>query len=85
MAERLAELTALQDEITAERRAMLIGQRLEVLVDEPGIGRSHREAPEIDGIVSVPSSLPVGRLAPVLVTGAAGPDLEAVSFEADVA
>jgi ribosomal protein S12 methylthiotransferase len=85
MAERLAELTALQDAITAQRRVALIGQRVEVLVDEPGVGRSHREAPEIDGIISVPVSLPVGRLADVLVTGAAGPDLEAVSLAAVVA
>ena len=85
VSERFAELTARQDAITAQRRAGLIGQRLQVLVDEPGVGRSHREAPEIDGIVSVPTTLPVGRLTDVLVTGAAGPDLEAVSLEAVVA
>ena len=49
-----------------------------VLVDEPGVGRTHREAPEIDGIVTVPSALPVGRFADVTVTGALGPDLVAV-------
>jgi ribosomal protein S12 methylthiotransferase len=51
---------------------------VEVLVDRPGVGRSHREAPEIDGIVSVPAALEVGALVKVRVTGAAGPDLEAV-------
>jgi len=50
---------------------------IEVLVDEPGVGRSHREAPEIDGVVGLPHSVPVGTLARVKVTGAAGPDLEA--------
>ncbi|MFV0306799.1 MAG: 30S ribosomal protein S12 methylthiotransferase RimO, partial [Desertimonas sp.] len=48
-AERLAELSELQDRITAARRDALIGSRVDVLVDAPGVGRSHREAPEIDG------------------------------------
>ncbi len=77
--ERLLELGELQDRITATRRAQLIGERIEVLVDEPGIGRSHREAPEIDGVVALPEELPVGRLTEVTVVGAAGPDLEAVA------
>jgi ribosomal protein S12 methylthiotransferase len=75
--DRLAELRELQDAITAEKRDELIGATVEVLVDEPGIGRSHREAPEIDGIVSVPHTLAVGEFATVQVTGALGPDLEA--------
>jgi ribosomal protein S12 methylthiotransferase len=78
VAERLAELRELQDPITAARRDALIGAVVEVLVDRPGVGRSHREAPEIDGIVSVPAELEVGSLVKVRVTGAAGPDLEAV-------
>jgi ribosomal protein S12 methylthiotransferase len=75
--ERLAELGQLQDGITARRRDVLIGSVVEVLVDAPGVARSHREAPEIDGIVSVPRDLPVGELVKVTITGAAGPDLEA--------
>jgi ribosomal protein S12 methylthiotransferase len=74
--ERLAELRELQDAITASRRDTLIGTCVEVLVDEPGIARSHREAPEIDGIVTVPDDLTVGELHKVTVVGAAGPDLE---------
>jgi ribosomal protein S12 methylthiotransferase len=77
VAERLRELAELQDGITFERRAALVGERVEVLVDEPGVGRTHREAPEIDGIVAVPASLAVGSLATVTVTGVAGTDLEA--------
>jgi len=75
--ERLAELGELQDGITARHRDVLIGSVVEVLVDAPGVARSHREAPEIDGVVSVPADLPVGELAKVMITGAAGPDLEA--------
>src|SRR4051794_29549372 len=77
VAERLLELTELQDRITASRRDALVGERVEVLVDEPGVGRTHREAPEIDGVVAVPEGLAVGAFAAVTVTGAAGPDLEA--------
>jgi ribosomal protein S12 methylthiotransferase len=77
MAERLLELGELQDRITASRRSDLVGDIVEVLVDEPGVGRTHREAPEIDGVVAVPGDLPVGGFAKVTVTGAEGPDLEA--------
>lgn len=75
--ERLAELSELQDEITAARRRALVGDVIEVLVDAPGVGRSHREAPEIDGIVEVPHDLPPRELAKVRVTAAFGPDLTA--------
>jgi ribosomal protein S12 methylthiotransferase len=77
VAERLAELSELQDRITASRRAELVGETIEVLVDRVGVGRSHREAPEIDGVVGLPHDLPAGDLVDVVVTGSAGPDLEA--------
>ncbi|MEZ5204220.1 MAG: 30S ribosomal protein S12 methylthiotransferase RimO [Acidimicrobiales bacterium] len=77
VAERLAELRELQDEITARKRDELIGREVEVLVDEPGTARTHREAPEIDGVVGVPEHLPTGTFATLTVTGALGPDLEA--------
>ncbi|MHB1138481.1 MAG: 30S ribosomal protein S12 methylthiotransferase RimO [Microthrixaceae bacterium] len=75
--DRLAELRELQDDITAARRDELIGTRTTVLVDEPGVARSHREAPEIDGIVNVPETLRVGQFHLVEITGAEGPDLHA--------
>ncbi len=77
IAERLAEADELQDGITRARRAAFIGTTQEVLIDAPGIARSHREAPEIDGIVRVPDTLPVGSVQTVTVTGVAGVDLEA--------
>ncbi len=77
MAERLRELSELQDRITAERRDDLIGAEVAVLVDEAGRARSHREAPEIDGVVEVPTELPVGGFHTVRVVGATGPDLQA--------
>ncbi len=76
--ERLAELRERQDAITASRRDLLIGTKVEVLVDSPGQARSHREAPEIDGVVHVPAELAVGVIHPVTIVDALGPDLVAV-------
>lgn len=75
MNERLAELREMQDQITAESRDALIGDSVDVLIDTPGIGRTHREAPEIDGIVQVPMRLEVGSIHALEVLDAAGPDL----------
>jgi ribosomal protein S12 methylthiotransferase len=77
VAERLGELRGLQDGITARRRDRLVGRSIEVLVDAVGVGRSHREAPEIDGIIEVPDDLEVGSFATVTVTASRGPDLVA--------
>jgi ribosomal protein S12 methylthiotransferase len=77
--ERLAELRELQDRITARRRDALIGTTVRVLVDEPGVARSHREAPEIDGVIDVPVTLAVGEFHDVTITDALGPDLVAAS------
>ncbi len=80
MAERLLECGELQDGITASKRAALVGHTVEVLVDRPGQGRSHREAPEIDGVIQLPMAASrdlVGRFVAVRVTGGAGPDLDA--------
>lgn len=81
--ERLTELTELQDAITARRRDQLIGRTVEVLVDEPGVGRSHREAPEIDGVIEVPVDLAVGEFHQVVVESALGPDLVADRVRVD--
>jgi ribosomal protein S12 methylthiotransferase len=75
--DRLAELRERQDAITAARRDDLVGAEVDVLVDAPGEARSHREAPEIDGIVVVPRHLEVGEFHRVRITGAEGPDTHA--------
>ena len=80
MHERLAELREMQDDITARRRDELIGETVTVLVDSPGEARSTREAPEIDGVVGVPSSLAVGQFHEVRIVDAMGPDLVADSL-----
>jgi ribosomal protein S12 methylthiotransferase len=76
--ERLRECTELQDAITAAKRDQLVGEHRTVLVDAPGEGRTVHEAPEIDGIVHVPATLPVGSLVDVQIVGAEGPDLTAL-------
>ena len=77
MNERLAELRQLQDDITAGRGDAMIGRSITVLVDEPGIARSVREAPEIDGVVHVGHDLAVGAFTEVEIIDAFGPDLVA--------
>lgn len=78
MSERIAELREMQDTITARRRDDLIGRTLNVLIDEPGVARSHREAPEIDGVIHVSETLEVGTFADIEIADAMGPDLIAV-------
>ena len=49
--ERRARFMAAQERISAEKLKAKIGNKLRVLVDEPGVGRSSADAPEIDGVV----------------------------------
>jgi ribosomal protein S12 methylthiotransferase len=85
MNERLGELREMQDAITARSRDDLIGETLEVLVDSTGVGRSHREAPEIDGVIHVSETLSVGSFVQVEIADALGPDLLAVGAAPDAA
>ena len=74
---RLRECAELQDEVTAKRRSALVGSVISVLVDAPGVARSHREAPEIDGVVQVDPTIAPGSVLDVMVHSAEGPDLYA--------
>jgi ribosomal protein S12 methylthiotransferase len=76
--ERLAECSEIQDAITSRRRDALVGKTQTVLVDIPGNARSVREAPEIDGIIAVPTELAVGDFHEVVITGSLGTDLMAM-------
>jgi ribosomal protein S12 methylthiotransferase len=82
MAERLRECAEVQDPITAAARDGLLGTEVEVLIDaiaDDGslIGRTHREAPEIDGVVYVrgASYARPGAIVTARVDSALGPDL----------
>jgi ribosomal protein S12 methylthiotransferase len=82
--ERLDELSVVQDRLTQAARDALIGTRVEVLVDgiEEGapVGRTHREAPEIDGVIRLDGPrLTAGTIVTAEVVAAVGPDLQAVA------
>jgi ribosomal protein S12 methylthiotransferase len=87
---RYNALMELQQGISLKKNQSYIGKTLNVLVeghgegeDEDGnptggtlsLGRSYRDAPEIDGYVIVEGELPVGEIVPVRVTGATTYDL----------
>jgi ribosomal protein S12 methylthiotransferase len=83
VAERLRECSEVQDPITQAARDALVGDAVEVLVDgrDPDtgllVGRTHREAPEIDGVVRLDGDARSGALVAATVTDAVGPDLVA--------
>jgi ribosomal protein S12 methylthiotransferase len=79
--ERLREVSELQDTITAKKRDLLVGTRQTVLVDAPGVGRSVRECPEIDGVVMIDPTLMVGSMVRVEIVASHGTDVEAVVCE----
>ena len=58
--ERRGRLMQLQAEISARRLRAKVGRRIKVLVDEPGVGRSSADAPEIDGVVRFGGGNPAG-------------------------
>ncbi len=76
--ERLREVSELQDTITAKRRDALVGTYQRLLVDAPGVARSERECPEIDGVVLVDPALIVGSMVDAEIVASHGTDLEAV-------
>ena len=75
---RLREASEVQDAITARRRDALVGTRTRLLVDAPGVARSVRECPEIDGVVYLDSTVPVGSIVEATIVASRGTDLEAV-------
>ncbi len=49
--ERRGRLMSVQEKISRKRMRGKIDKQIQVLIDEPGIGRSQGDAPEIDGVV----------------------------------
>jgi ribosomal protein S12 methylthiotransferase len=91
--ERYGRLMELQQQISLSKNQALVGQTLDILVEGHGVGededgneldimlsmgRSYRDAPEIDGFVIVEGELPVGEIVPVKITGATTYDLFAM-------
>jgi ribosomal protein S12 methylthiotransferase len=68
----------LQQEIAAEVSKRAVGRTLKVLVEEPGVARGEADAPDIDGRVYLPITVPVGDFASVKITGYEDYDLLAL-------
>jgi ribosomal protein S12 methylthiotransferase len=77
--ERHDRLMALQQAVSLEINQAQVGRTLEVLVEGAGdglsVGRSYRDAPEIDGLVFFPGEAPEGEMALVRITEALEYDL----------
>jgi len=77
--ERYRHVMELQQEISLARNRAIVGETLEMLVEGYSeglsVGRSYRDAPEIDGLILVEDELPVGKMVPVRITEALQYDL----------
>ena len=81
---RYERLMELQQPISLEKNQTFVGKTVPVLVEGMGevegggrvsIGRSYRDAPEIDGLVLIEGDVPAGEMVPVNITGAMAYDL----------
>ncbi|MEW6241775.1 MAG: 30S ribosomal protein S12 methylthiotransferase RimO [Chloroflexota bacterium] len=81
-AERYQRLMERQQVISLQVNQSYVGKTLDVLVEgfDNGIsvGRSYRDAPEIDGMVFIEGKVKVGAIVPVKITGAMTYDLTGV-------
>ena len=68
----------LQQEIAAEVSHGFVGRTLKILVEEPGVARGEADAPDIDGRVYLPITVPVGDFVNVEITGYEDYDLLAL-------
>ncbi len=79
---RYEQLMELQAAISLEKNQAFVGKTLQVLTEGQGdgitLGRTYRDAPEIDGMVIIEAELPVGEMVPVQITGAMTYDLSGV-------
>ena len=78
IAERLRYVQATQDDITTSRNLAQVGREFELLIDQveddQPVGRSYRQAPEIDGVVLLDRGEP-GEWVTGKITGGYGTDL----------
>jgi ribosomal protein S12 methylthiotransferase len=77
--ERYQRLMELQQRVSLARNQAQVGRTLDVLVEGRGdgltLGRSYRDAPEIDGLVILEGEAPIGEVVPVKISGAMTYDL----------
>jgi ribosomal protein S12 methylthiotransferase len=77
--ERYHRLMERQQAISLQINQSFVGKTLDILIEGFGdgisIGRSYRDAPEIDGLVLVEGKAPIGEIVPIRITGAMVYDL----------
>jgi ribosomal protein S12 methylthiotransferase len=77
--ERYSRLMSLQQRISKRQSRNQVGRALDILIESSdgreSVGRSYRDAPEIDGTVTVRGNFPVGEMLEVRITGATAYDL----------
>lgn len=87
--ERRDRLMTLQQGISLERNQTFLGESLQVLIEGCGdgisLGRSYRDAPEIDGLVIVEEEISAGEMVQVRITGALEYDLSGIIADRGVA
>ncbi|MFL7891183.1 MAG: 30S ribosomal protein S12 methylthiotransferase RimO [Anaerolineales bacterium] len=80
--ERWERLMALQQGISLERNQAQLGKILDVLVEGQGdglsVGRTYRDAPEIDGLTILEGEYASGEMIPVRITDAMAYDLHGI-------
>ena len=80
--ERWKRLMALQQQISLEKNQALVGKTLEVLIEGQGdglsMGRTYRDAPEIDGLTILEGEFSSGQMIPVRITDAMAYDLHGI-------
>jgi ribosomal protein S12 methylthiotransferase len=70
-----------QQQISLARNQRLVGKTLTTLIEgvdkkkNISVGRSYRDAPEVDGLVIIDGTVPAGEMIPVKITGAMEYDL----------
>jgi ribosomal protein S12 methylthiotransferase len=78
--ERFARAMELQRDISLSRNQSQVGRTLDVLIEGAdqgvSVGRTYRDAPEIDGYVFVDDDLAVGQMVPVRILQALDYDLQ---------
>jgi ribosomal protein S12 methylthiotransferase len=78
-AERRDRLMSLQQRISLAKNQIFIGRTMDTLIEGQNeglsVGRTYRDAPEIDGLVLIDGDVPVGEIVPVRITGALEYDL----------
>ena len=79
IAERYERAMIVQQGVSLARNRAQVGRELEILIEGVGdglsVGRSYREAPEVDGLVLVPGEAAVGDIIRARVVGAQEYDL----------